>query len=161
MLLSTISSYLLLCTIAPSAISQNTGTLDPAQPGWIPDSPTTPETPSHWLRQNGRVAIIIVLGSVILGLLIWYIVRSVKGMRKRLREENEKHFLMFQQLSSAPPGQATTVHSTAEHSPTPPDSAHQSSVLPLKHSSTLYQTAVDIQPSNPSSGQQQQQQHHY
>ncbi|KAI8370548.1 uncharacterized protein BYT42DRAFT_502395 [Radiomyces spectabilis] len=49
-----------------------------------------------WLQQHDRFIFIIIIGLLLLGLLIWYIVRSVKGMRKRLERENQDQMLMMQ-----------------------------------------------------------------
>ncbi|KAF1798446.1 hypothetical protein V8B55DRAFT_1525458 [Mucor lusitanicus] len=52
-----------------------------------------------WLKQNDRYIFIIVLVLFFLAILIWYIVRSIKGMRKRLAAENQGHMMMVQNAS--------------------------------------------------------------
>jgi flagellar biosynthesis/type III secretory pathway M-ring protein FliF/YscJ len=66
-----------------------------------------------WLKQHNRFVFIIFVGLILLGLLIWYVVRSVKGMRKRLEQENAAQLYMMQQ--------ATPQNSVIpENLPTPP-----------------------------------------
>jgi hypothetical protein len=60
-----------------------------------------------WLKQHNRFVFIIFLALIVLGLLIWYIVRSVKGMRKRLAEDNEAQLQMIQALNSHQQSQQT------------------------------------------------------
>ncbi|KAI7906893.1 uncharacterized protein BX663DRAFT_494115 [Cokeromyces recurvatus] len=55
-----------------------------------------------WLKEHNRFIFIIIIGLAILALLIWYIIRSIKGMRKRLEEENQAQLYMIQQVSSSP-----------------------------------------------------------
>ncbi|CDS03614.1 hypothetical protein LRAMOSA01016 [Lichtheimia ramosa] len=59
---------------------------------------------TSWLSKDGRIAIVIVLGTLGFILLSWYIVRSIIGMRRRLRQENEKQMQIIQQITSKPPG---------------------------------------------------------
>ncbi|CDS13247.1 hypothetical protein LRAMOSA05425 [Lichtheimia ramosa] len=66
------------------------------------DNTAAPEQES-WLKKNDRYVFVIVIGLLIVGLLIWYIVRSVKGMRKRLALENEKQMYMLEQATAANP----------------------------------------------------------
>lgn len=56
-----------------------------------------------WLRQNNRFVFVIFLGLIVLSILIWYIYRSVKGMRKRLEQENQAQLYMIQQASTPHP----------------------------------------------------------
>jgi hypothetical protein len=56
-----------------------------------------------WLRQHNRFVFIIFVGLLFLALIIWYIVRSVKGMRKRLEQENQAQLYMMQQASAPHP----------------------------------------------------------
>ncbi|KAL0074570.1 hypothetical protein F4703DRAFT_1892444 [Phycomyces blakesleeanus] len=53
-----------------------------------------------WLKKNNRFIFVIVLGVVVGGLIIWYIVRSVQGMRRRLEQENHAQMLMLQQAQA-------------------------------------------------------------
>lgn len=52
-----------------------------------------------WLKKNDRYVFIIVLVILVLSILIWYIVRSIKSMRKRLAAENQGHMMMVQNAS--------------------------------------------------------------
>jgi flagellar biosynthesis/type III secretory pathway M-ring protein FliF/YscJ len=56
-----------------------------------------------WLRQNNRFVFVIFIGLFVLSILIWYIYRSVKGMRKRLEQENQAQLYMMQQATSPHP----------------------------------------------------------
>lgn len=73
--------------------------------GWDSSGNQDAEKPQSWLRQNNRFVFVIVLGLLFLALLIWYIVRSIKGMRKRLEQENQAQLYMMQQATSPHPQQ--------------------------------------------------------
>ncbi|KAI9319170.1 hypothetical protein BX666DRAFT_1923768 [Dichotomocladium elegans] len=76
-----------------------------------------------WLKKNDRYIFIIVIGLVLLGLIIFYIVKSVKGMRKRLASENEKHQYMLDQATASHPPyypQQQPQHLQQEPQPYPP-----------------------------------------
>lgn len=49
-----------------------------------------------WLEQNDRYIFVIVLSLLVLGLITWYVVRSIRGMRRRLAHENQGHMMMIQ-----------------------------------------------------------------
>ncbi|KAG1468205.1 hypothetical protein G6F56_003974 [Rhizopus delemar] len=68
--------------------------------GWNPNGNTAENAPESWLKTHNRFVFVIFVGLIVLGLLLWYIVRSVKGMRRKLKEENEAHLAMMQQPSS-------------------------------------------------------------
>ncbi|KAI9260503.1 hypothetical protein BDA99DRAFT_538114 [Phascolomyces articulosus] len=65
-----------------------------------------------WLKQNHRYVFVIVIGVIVLALLIWYIVRSVKGMRKRLEHDNEKQLYMIQQATAGGGGYHSPINET-------------------------------------------------
>ncbi|KAI9470432.1 hypothetical protein BDB00DRAFT_880135 [Zychaea mexicana] len=65
-----------------------------------------------WLEQNHRYVFVIVIGVLVLALLIWYIVRSVKGMRKRLEHDNEKQLYMIQQATAGGGGYQSPINET-------------------------------------------------
>ncbi|ORY96601.1 hypothetical protein BCR43DRAFT_491959 [Syncephalastrum racemosum] len=71
--------------------------------GFNENQDNQPKKEESWLQKNDRYIFIIVIGLVILGLLIWYIVRSIKGMRKRLARDNERHMYMVQQATANVP----------------------------------------------------------
>lgn len=100
--------------------------------GWNSNSNSANSNNENWLRQHNRFVFIIFIGLLFLGLLIWYIVRSVKGMRKRLEQDNQAQLYMMQQASGG-------------HHPPPPPSTQQ-------------QYAPPQQPYYPPPSQQQQQQ---
>jgi branched-subunit amino acid ABC-type transport system permease component len=54
------------------------------------------QTKESWLKQNDRYVFIIVLALLVLAVLIWYIARSIRGMRQRLSTENQGHMMMMQ-----------------------------------------------------------------
>ncbi|KAI8138674.1 hypothetical protein BJV82DRAFT_582668 [Fennellomyces sp. T-0311] len=88
--------------------------------GWNPDENYDKGDEKSWLEQHGRFAFIIVIGLLVLGLLIWYIVRSVKGMRRRLKMENENQMQMMRQIADGREG--STV-------PRQPDHVHPSTSI--------------------------------
>lgn len=55
-----------------------------------------------WLKQHNRYVFIIVLVLLVVALLIWYIVRSIRGMRKRLASENQGQMMMMQNTQGFP-----------------------------------------------------------
>ncbi|KAI9496718.1 hypothetical protein BDB00DRAFT_741899, partial [Zychaea mexicana] len=69
--------------------------------GFNPQDGAPEEEEKSWLEQHGRFAFVIVIGLLILGLLIWYIVRSVKGMRRRLKMENDNQMQMINQIAAS------------------------------------------------------------
>ncbi|KAJ8657899.1 hypothetical protein O0I10_006427 [Lichtheimia ornata] len=89
---------------------------------------------TSWLSKDGRIAIVIVLGALGFILITWYIVRSIIGMRRRLRQENEKQLQMIQQITSTkPPGDLYYPHSQVNppaavndvsYPPPPPTTSH-------------------------------------
>ncbi|KAL9553060.1 hypothetical protein MBANPS3_003462 [Mucor bainieri] len=82
----------------PSSSSNTNGT------GWNSNENEQAKDQQSWLRQNNRFVFVIFVGLFVVAILIWYIVRSIKGMRKRLEQENEAQLYMMQQ-ASAPPQQ--------------------------------------------------------
>ncbi|KAI9031830.1 hypothetical protein CLU79DRAFT_730366 [Phycomyces nitens] len=58
------------------------------------------QSDENWLKKNNRFIFVVVLGAIVCGLIIWYIVRSVQGMRKRLEKENHAQMLMLQQAQA-------------------------------------------------------------
>lgn len=55
-----------------------------------------------WLKQHDRYVFIIVLALLVLAVLIWYVVRSIRGMRKRLAAENQGQMMMMQNTQGFP-----------------------------------------------------------
>ena len=87
--------------------------------GWNPDENYDKDQNKSWLEQHGRFAFVIVIGLLVLGLLIWYIVRSVKGMRRRLKMENDNQMQMMRQIAQGQQNSSTV--------PRQPDHVHPSS----------------------------------
>ncbi|KAI9245144.1 hypothetical protein EDC94DRAFT_628811 [Helicostylum pulchrum] len=79
-------------------------------PGWNSNGNRDDSNQQSWLRQHNRFVFVIFLGVIFLSILIWYIVRSVKGMRKRLEQENQAQLYMMQQARSPPPPSSQQQH---------------------------------------------------
>lgn len=90
--------------------------------GWNDNGGEPPKQQKSWLEQHGRFAFVIVVGLVVLALVIWYIVRSVKGMRKRLKQENENQMHVLGQLAAAAPVLAAEEQTNNKHHPNNPSS---------------------------------------
>lgn len=73
----------------------------------------------NWLEQHHRYVFVIVIGVLVLALLVWYIVRSVKGMRRRLKMENDNQMQMMRQIAQGQQNSSTV--------PRQPDHVHPSS----------------------------------
>ncbi|KAF7724817.1 hypothetical protein EC973_000702 [Apophysomyces ossiformis] len=67
--------------------------------GWNGNTNAPPSNNESWLKQHNRFVFVIVLGVLVLSLIIWYIVKSVRGMQKRLERENQAQMLMIQQAT--------------------------------------------------------------
>ncbi|KAI9485591.1 MAG: hypothetical protein EXX96DRAFT_545723 [Benjaminiella poitrasii] len=118
-------SYLSLVTLTLiSAVSAQVQTLVPEtttinnQP--IPSTTVSPngfndvdnniDAPHEsWLKKNDRYVFIIVLALLFLAIIIWYIVRSIRSMRKRLAAENHGHMMMIQNASGVSQAFSETV----------------------------------------------------
>ncbi|KAI9307242.1 hypothetical protein BJ944DRAFT_262224 [Cunninghamella echinulata] len=59
---------------------------------------------ASWLNQDHRFILIIVIGLFMLSLTVWYVVHSIKKMRKRLKEENEAQFAVICKLGDGERG---------------------------------------------------------
>ncbi|KAI9246527.1 hypothetical protein BY458DRAFT_527840 [Sporodiniella umbellata] len=81
-------------------------------PTGIPLSPTTnsdqgfdasgnmvKENQESWLKQHNRFVFIIIIALFFVALLIWYIARSIRGMRQRLAQDNQQNMTMLQNSS--------------------------------------------------------------
>lgn len=61
------------------------------------DSDTNINQPHQsWIQQNDRYVFIIIIVLFVVAILIWYVVRSIRGMRQRLATENQGHMMMMQ-----------------------------------------------------------------
>ena len=89
--------------------------------GWDSQGNNDNGNQQSWLRQHNRFVFVIFLGLLFLAIVIWYIVRSIKGMRKRLERENQEQLYMMQQASGGarqpPPQQRNNIPELTE---TPP-----------------------------------------
>ena len=95
---STASSTIPTSTEATSTVSFAIPTNTEAT-GWNQIGNQAPDAHESWLKQHNRFVFIIVIGLLVLALLIWYIYRSIKGMRKRLERDNQAQLYMIQQVS--------------------------------------------------------------
>lgn len=86
--------------------------------GFNADGNAMKESHESWLKRNDRYIFIIILVLILVAIIIWYITRSLRGMRKRLDEENRQNMMMMQQ---------TTVgrNDITETIPLPSDSFHK------------------------------------
>lgn len=91
-----------ISSTTPSTTS-STSTFNAGSPvqstGFNPNGNQEASDQESWLKKHNRFVFIIFVGLIILGLLIWYVVRSVKGMRKRLEQENAAQLYMMQQAT--------------------------------------------------------------
>ncbi|CAO3619644.1 unnamed protein product [Cunninghamella echinulata] len=80
-----------------------------------------------WLKKENKFVFVIVLGLLVVILLLWYIVKSIKGMRKRLKRENEAQMNIIQQVTahSTSPITTTEVNHHSQNNVTYPDKAEQ------------------------------------
>ncbi|KAI8344759.1 hypothetical protein BC941DRAFT_464968 [Chlamydoabsidia padenii] len=93
---------LLMIVSMVMAQSNETPTVPPAPVatnGFHDDQNNGPPPQESWLKQNNRFVFVIILGLLAVALILWYIVKSIKGMRKRLREENQAQVDMLQKCS--------------------------------------------------------------
>ncbi|CDS10409.1 hypothetical protein LRAMOSA03085 [Lichtheimia ramosa] len=94
--------------------------------GWNPNEGSSQPEQKSWLEQHGRIALVVVLGVAVLALVTWYIIRSVKGMRKRLQNENEQQARAIEQITHSrhpPLNEPAAAHQkSAPSSPTTPTS---------------------------------------
>ncbi|KAI8639337.1 hypothetical protein BD408DRAFT_421610 [Parasitella parasitica] len=83
--------------------------------GFHEDNNSSNEKHESWLQKNDRYVFIIILSLLILAILIWYIVRSIKSMRKRLADENQGHMMMVQNASGGGFSENVPVDSNGFH----------------------------------------------
>ncbi|KAI8390324.1 hypothetical protein BD560DRAFT_380648 [Blakeslea trispora] len=69
------------------------------------------QEPHHesWLRQHDRYVFIIVIALFVVAILIWYVVRSIRGMRTRLAADNRNQMTMVQNISGGGHGFSETI----------------------------------------------------
>ncbi|KAI9304381.1 hypothetical protein BJ944DRAFT_266932 [Cunninghamella echinulata] len=92
-----------------------------------PNPPPADQNES-WLKKDNRFVFVIVLGLLVVILLLWYIVKSIKGMRKRLKRENEAQMNIIQQVaahSTLPISTTTEVNHHSQNNIAYPDKAKQ------------------------------------
>ncbi|CAO3697260.1 unnamed protein product [Rhizopus stolonifer] len=95
-------------TSSPTTISDN---------GFNTNGNTVEENHESWLKRHNRFVFIIVIALFLLAILIWYITRSIRGMRQRLAQENQQNMTMLQNAAGR-----TDIPETI---PVPSDSFHK------------------------------------
>ncbi|KAI8062288.1 uncharacterized protein B0P05DRAFT_556400 [Gilbertella persicaria] len=97
---SVISSSSIPTTTAPPKVSTD---------GFNDQDTNVKPAEESWLKQHDRYVFIIVIVLFFLAILIWYVVRSIRGMRKRLATDNQNHMMMVQNVSSGGQGFSETI----------------------------------------------------
>lgn len=88
--------YLLVLLFCSVAYAQS-DTFPPVTPtGFNGDDANLYHRNESWIEQNEKYIIIAVVVVFVLAILIWYIVKSIRGMRKRLAKENQANMMMMQ-----------------------------------------------------------------
>lgn len=81
-----------------------------------------------WLKRNDRFVFVIVVSVLVLSILIWYVVRSIRSMRKRLVQDNQNQMVMIQgnnNFSEAMPVDNNGFHKMPDYSVPPTGQQHQ------------------------------------
>ncbi|KAJ8653486.1 hypothetical protein O0I10_010814 [Lichtheimia ornata] len=128
---------------APGGQVQAQQVVDPT--GWNPNEGSSQPEQKSWLEQHGRIALVVVLGVAVLALVTWYIVRSVKGMRKRLQNENEQQARAIEQIAHSRQQQHYPSDNTA---PPPPPPLNEPAAAPHAHH---HQKSPPSSPTTPTS----------
>ncbi|KAI8095439.1 hypothetical protein BDF21DRAFT_353089 [Thamnidium elegans] len=88
--------YLLVLLFCSIAYAQS-DTLPPLNTaGFNPDNANLNHSSESWMEKNEKYIIIAAVVVVVLAILIWYVVRSIRGMRQRLAKENQTNMMMMQ-----------------------------------------------------------------
>ncbi|ORX52794.1 hypothetical protein DM01DRAFT_1336573 [Hesseltinella vesiculosa] len=66
-------------------------------------SPSDSQNNTSWIMRDHHYVIIIVIGLVVAGLVLFYIIRSAKGMRRRMKQDNQRQMHMLNQIPSTAP----------------------------------------------------------
>jgi cbb3-type cytochrome oxidase subunit 3 len=99
-------------TVPTSTISHAVSAATVQGAGWNSNGNDPNSNHESWLKEHNRFIFIIFLGLLFLGLIGWYIYRSVKGMRKRLEQENQSQLDMIQQISPHPDHLNSPMHAS-------------------------------------------------
>jgi flagellar biosynthesis/type III secretory pathway M-ring protein FliF/YscJ len=91
-----------------------------APTGFSEDGNQQQKNNQSWISQNHRYVFIIIIALLFLAIIIWYIVRSVRGMRTRLTRENNQNMMLIQNTRGADPR-----NNIPEAIPVPMDSFHK------------------------------------
>ncbi|GAA5803560.1 hypothetical protein EDC94DRAFT_611054 [Helicostylum pulchrum] len=112
---------LLFCSIAYA----QSDTYPPVNPtGFNSDDANLYHRDESWISKNEKYIIIAVVVVVVFAILTWYIVKSIRGMRKRLARENQANMIMMQGngggISETVPLDSHGFQKMSEYSVTPP-----------------------------------------
>ncbi|KAI8985947.1 hypothetical protein BDB01DRAFT_71665 [Pilobolus umbonatus] len=101
--------FILYCNTQALAQTGNNGFNNQGNPNM--------RTEENWFQKNTLYIIISAVALVFLALLIWYITKSIKGMRKRLERENQEHMMIIQN--------SRAVNNHGFHEPIPMNEFHK------------------------------------
>ncbi|KAI9356433.1 hypothetical protein BD770DRAFT_390220 [Pilaira anomala] len=95
----------ILAAFCCTVLGQKTDTITPAtevSPAGFDDTNANLHVNDEsWISKNEKYIIIAVVLFVVFCLLIWYITRSIRGMRERLAKENQNHMMMIQGVNGS------------------------------------------------------------
>ncbi|CAO3615663.1 unnamed protein product [Cunninghamella blakesleeana] len=135
-----------------------TGIPTPPEPTSYQNNPTPPQQDESWLKQNNRFVFVIILGLLALVLIFWYIYKSIKGMRKRLKKENEAQRAMIEQATAY---QYNNHNSNNQNTMIPPTSQHPLSSSSSSSISSPTSPTTTANTTNVINNNHQQQHHHH
>ncbi|ORZ24499.1 hypothetical protein BCR42DRAFT_403072 [Absidia repens] len=101
---STLAVLLLLFEVIHAQTLDTPGTAPVSTTGFNPneDAPVNHNQQS-WIQRDHNYIIVIVAVFIVVGLILYYIVRSMRGMRQRLVYENEQQLHMLNQMQPHQP----------------------------------------------------------
>ncbi|KAG2199242.1 hypothetical protein INT47_010617 [Mucor saturninus] len=89
-------SYLSILLLFLSLVSGQQTNPPPTTPdGFKTDDNNSGPAEESWLKKNDRYVFVIVVSILFLAIIIWYVTRSIRGMRQRLAQENQNHMMMI------------------------------------------------------------------
>lgn len=86
---STILAILFHCSLS---LAQTTTSTD----GFNTSGNKVEEDKGSWLKRHDHFLFILILSLLLAGILLWYITRSIRSMRQRLDEENQRNLMMIE-----------------------------------------------------------------
>lgn len=89
-------SYLSIFLLFLSLVSGQQTIPAPTTPdGFKTDDNNAGPKEESWLKKNDRYVFVIVISILFLAIIIWYVIKSIRGMRQRLAQENQNHMMMI------------------------------------------------------------------